>query len=157
MKINDAILGAVLIFLGFAVLLYARTLPDMPGQDIGPNVFPTVIAIGLIVFSIPLVVTGLRKWPTTGAVQFADWAQSGRGRLNVLITLALIVLYIVFGESVGFIPFGIVIVGALLLLQGVGPIPSVAVAVVVTLAVHYAFYSLLRVPLPWGLLMPIAW
>ena len=157
MKINDAILGAVLILLGLAVLLYARTLPDMPGQDIGPNVFPTVIAIGLIVFSIPLVVTGLRKWPATGAVQFADWAQSGRGRLNVLITLALIVLYIVFGESVGFIPFGIVIVGALLLLQGVGPIPSVAVAVVVTMAVNYAFYSLLRVPLPWGLLMPVAW
>ena len=157
MKINDAILGAVLILLCIAVLLYARTLPDMPGQDIGPNVFPTVIAIGLIVFSIPLVVGGLRQWSATGAVQFADWAQSGRGRLNVVITMALIVLYIAFGERVGFIPFGVVIVGTLLLLQGVRPIPSAAVAIVVTLAVHYAFYTLLRVPLPWGILTPVAW
>ena len=157
MKINDAILGAALILLGVAVLFYARTLPEMPGQDIGPDVFPTVIAIGLIVFSIPLVIGGLRRWSATGAVQFAEWAQSRGGRLNVLITMGLIVLYIVFGEHVGFIPFGIVIVGSLLLLQGVRPIPSAAIAIVVTLAVHYAFYSLLRVPLPWGILLPVAW
>ena len=157
MKINDAILGAALILLGVAVLLYARTLPDMPGQDIGPDVFPTVIAIGLIVFSIPLVVSGLRQWPATGAVQFADWAQSGRGHLNLLITIVLIALYIAFGERIGFIPFGVVIVGSLLLLQGVRPIPAAVIAVSVTIAVHYAFYNLLRVPLPWGILMPIAW
>jgi putative tricarboxylic transport membrane protein len=25
------------------------------------------------------------------------------------------------------------------------------------LVVHFAFYKLLRVPLPWGLLQPVAW
>ncbi len=33
----------------------------------------------------------------------------------------------------------------------------VPLAVVVTFSIHYAFYTLLRVPLPWGLLEGIAW
>jgi putative tricarboxylic transport membrane protein len=33
----------------------------------------------------------------------------------------------------------------------------VPLAVVVTLAIHYAFYKLLRVPLPWGWLEPLGW
>ena len=31
------------------------------------------------------------------------------------------------------------------------------VAIVVTLVIHYAFYKLLQVPLPWGVLQGIAW
>jgi putative tricarboxylic transport membrane protein len=30
-------------------------------------------------------------------------------------------------------------------------------AIAVTLTIHYMFYSVLRVPLPWGLLGGIAW
>jgi putative tricarboxylic transport membrane protein len=29
--------------------------------------------------------------------------------------------------------------------------------VLLTLAIHFCFYRLLRVPLPWGWLQPIAW
>jgi len=31
------------------------------------------------------------------------------------------------------------------------------VAAIATLLVHFAFYKLLRVPLPWGVLTPWAW
>ena len=34
---------------------------------------------------------------------------------------------------------------------------SLPVALVMTLLIHYAFYKLLRVPLPWGVLQPFAW
>jgi putative tricarboxylic transport membrane protein len=34
---------------------------------------------------------------------------------------------------------------------------AIPIALIMTLAIHYAFYKLLRVPLPWGVLMPIAW
>ena len=34
---------------------------------------------------------------------------------------------------------------------------ALVVAVVATLVIHFAFYKLLRVPLPWGLLTPWAW
>ena len=33
----------------------------------------------------------------------------------------------------------------------------VPLAIVVTLIIHYAFYKLLRVPLPWGVLERFAW
>jgi len=31
------------------------------------------------------------------------------------------------------------------------------IAVIVTLGIHYAFYKLLKVPLPWGLLQGVAY
>ena len=34
---------------------------------------------------------------------------------------------------------------------------AVPIAIVMTLLIHYAFYKLLKVPLPWGLLRSIAW
>jgi len=34
---------------------------------------------------------------------------------------------------------------------------AVPIAIVMTLLIHYAFYKLLKVPLPWGLLQSIAW
>ncbi|MCB9949275.1 MAG: tripartite tricarboxylate transporter TctB family protein [Rhodospirillaceae bacterium] len=157
MRINDALLGLVLMALGVAVFLYARTLPDMPGQNVGPYVFPMVIAIGLVGFSIPLVIGGMRQWRTTGAVQYADWAQSRRGHLNTLITVVLVVLYIAAAKEVGFIPFGVAIIATMLLVQGVAPLPALLTALATTLVVHYAFYTLLRVPLPWGILLPVAW
>jgi putative tricarboxylic transport membrane protein len=33
----------------------------------------------------------------------------------------------------------------------------VPVAILATLLVHLVFYKFLRVPLPWGLLLPVAW
>jgi putative tricarboxylic transport membrane protein len=30
-------------------------------------------------------------------------------------------------------------------------------ALVIVLVIHYSFYTLLGVPLPWGLLEPLAW
>ena len=39
----------------------------------------------------------------------------------------------------------------------VPPWRALPIAVVATLVVHFAFYQLLRVPLPWGLLQGVAW
>ena len=40
---------------------------------------------------------------------------------------------------------------------GVKPAWIVPIAIVATLLIHSAFYKLLSVPLPWGLLQPFAW
>jgi putative tricarboxylic transport membrane protein len=39
----------------------------------------------------------------------------------------------------------------------VPPGRAVLISLIATLVIHTAFYKLLRVPLPWGLLTPIAW
>jgi len=39
---------------------------------------------------------------------------------------------------------------------GVRPVPAVSVAIIGTIVIWYAFYKLLRVPLPWGVLQRFA-
>jgi len=34
---------------------------------------------------------------------------------------------------------------------------ALLVALIATFVVHFAFYKMLRVPLPWGILTPWAW
>ena len=46
---------------------------------------------------------------------------------------------------------------AMFLVLKVPPGRSVLFAVVATVLIHFAFYKLLRVPLPWGVLTPYAW
>mgnify|MGYP000887924636 CR=1 FL=1 len=42
-------------------------------------------------------------------------------------------------------------------LPGFFPQVAVLIAAVATMVIHFAFYKLLRVPLPWGVLTPFAW
>jgi putative tricarboxylic transport membrane protein len=39
----------------------------------------------------------------------------------------------------------------------VRPSRALPIALMMTLMIHYCFYKLLKVPLPWGLLQPVAW
>ncbi len=52
---------------------------------------------------------------------------------------------------------GVVYLAALFAVFGVRPRWIVPLAVVLTLVIHYAFYKLLQVPLPWGVLQGIVW
>ena len=66
-------------------------------------------------------------------------------------------LYLLAVDRLGFVLTGIVYLAALMLVLRVRPLRAVVLAVVLTLAIHFCFYKLLRVPLPWGVLQPIAW
>ena len=39
----------------------------------------------------------------------------------------------------------------------VAPVPAAVLSLLLSALVHFAFYTLLRVPLPWGVLTPWAW
>ena len=51
----------------------------------------------------------------------------------------------------------VLILIAMFLVLRVAPGRAVVMAIIATLLIHFAFYKLLRVPLPWGLLTPYAW
>jgi putative tricarboxylic transport membrane protein len=40
---------------------------------------------------------------------------------------------------------------------GVSPRWNLPIAIIVTLLIHYSFYKMLKVPLPWGVLTGVAW
>ncbi len=73
------------------------------------------------------------------------------------LTVGVNVLYILAVNRLGFILTGVIYLGALFWVYGVRPRWIVPLAIVMTLGIHYAFYKLLKVPLPWGLLQGIAW
>jgi putative tricarboxylic transport membrane protein len=157
MRINDAILGAVLLAFSLVVGLYARTFPAIPGQEYGASVFPTWISIALGLCSIVLIAGGMRQWAETGAVSLEPWARSGHHLRTLAITIALVVFYILASTPLGFIPTAFIALAILFAVLGVKPLLVPVLAAGITMVMHYGFYSLLRVPLPWGVLTPWAW
>jgi putative tricarboxylic transport membrane protein len=77
--------------------------------------------------------------------------------LAFVIAIGVNVFYILTVDFLGFIPVGTIYLAALFAVLGVRLRTAVPLALVVTLAIHYAFYKLLRVPLAWGLLQGVAW
>jgi putative tricarboxylic transport membrane protein len=152
MRVNDAIIGAALLVFAVALAAYSRTFPDIPGQQYGAAVFPTLIAVGLAGSGILMIVSGIREHAP--AIVWADWARDRHGVRNAVLTILLVVFYIVASERLGFLLTMAPILLVLLRLFGVRWLTSIVVAVLLTLLIQYAFGRLLYVPLPWGLLAP---
>ena len=60
-------------------------------------------------------------------------------------------------DRLGFIVTGVIYLCTLFWVFGVKTRWILPLAIGVTLGIHYAFYKLLKVPLPWGILQGIAW
>jgi putative tricarboxylic transport membrane protein len=155
-KFNDAIFGAVLLVLGVAVLMQVPSFPPMPGQKVGPALFPGLIAAGLVACALVLIFNGLRDratqpWSASGA-----WLRSPRHAVAFLVTIGAVIAYILLANAVGFLIIGPLVLLALFIAYGVRPVTAVATAIVVSVVIHFAFYKLLRVPLPWGVLTPFS-
>jgi putative tricarboxylic transport membrane protein len=157
MRLNDAVFGLLLAALGGLVLFAVQGYPKIPGQPVGPALFPGLIACGLCVTGAMLTVRGWRRRDGQPWLEWDDWVRSPRHIVAFAILVASVVLYIAGSQQIGFIPCAVVILTALFVVLRVPAGRSVVIAIAATLVVHFAFYKLLRVPLPWGLLTPIAW
>ena len=157
MKLNDAVFGLLLMLLGAAVLVAIQGYPKIPGQPVGPALFPGLIAAGLCIGGVLLVARGWRERAGSPWVAWEDWVRSPRHVLALAVLLGSVVFYILAADKLGFLPTAPVILAALFLVLRVPPLRAVTIAIVATLLVHFAFYKLLRVPLPWGVLKGIAW
>ena len=71
--------------------------------------------------------------------------------------VAVNLLYLVAVDRLGFVVTGTIYLAALMAVLEVKPARILPLALLLTLAIHYCFYKLLRVPLPWGVLQSIAW
>ena len=159
MRFNDAISGSALLALAIAILLNVRTYPSIPGQSIGPSAFPGLLAALLAVCAVILIYKGLREriagvraWVRPG-----DWLRSPHHVGNFLLTIGVLLFYILLADKLGFLICGVVLLGVLFWKLRVPPALILPIAIVVTLVIHTIFYKGLRVPLPWGVLTPLAW
>ena len=157
MKIHDTLFGLFFLALGALVLFAVRGFPNIPGQPVGPALFPGLIAIGLCVTGILLVIKGLRHRASAAWFEWEDWVRSPRHVLALFVLLGCVVFYIAFANALGFFATSFIMLVALFKVLQVNWRRTLIVAVIATVLVHFAFYKLLRVPLPWGVLTPWAW
>ncbi len=152
MKINDAVFGALFLLLGVMVLVHVQGFPKIPGQPVGPALFPGLVAAGLAVCGILLIVSGIRRRAEQPWYETAEWMRSGRHFIAFAAIVGGVVAYVLLAAHVGFLLVAPVLLWIWFSVLGVRPVRAGVVAVVASLVIWYAFYKLLRVPLPWGLL-----
>ena len=161
MKLNDAVWGALLIFFSAAILVHVQSFPTIPGQKVGPALFPGLLAVALAVCAVLLIVNGIASRAEGGErarwLELDGWTRSRRHVRAFIAVVGVNVFYILLVETLGFILTGTVYLALLFIVFGVKKRLVVPLALGLTLGIHYAFYTLLRVPLPWGVLEGIAW
>ena len=157
MKLNDAIFGLLLLVLGITVLVTVQSFPKIPGQQVGPALFPGLIATGLCIGGLLLLVRGWRERASVPWLALRDWARSPSHLLGFVVAVGSVVFYMLVSEKLGFILSSTIVLTTFFAVLKVPLGRSLLVAVVATLVIHFAFYKLLRVPLPWGVLTDFAW
>jgi len=165
MHLSDRLTGGFLVVLGGAAAYGGSLLPPVPGQQIGPAVFPMVVGIGLVICGVLIALHVGRSFEdeaeadiavhggeTIAEIQPTSWWQ----RLRTLVPPALLFFYLFAVDRIGFVPTGAIIVLSAALAFGASLRLAGLMALVAPPAVHLIFYKLLRVPLPDGFL-PMPW
>jgi putative tricarboxylic transport membrane protein len=156
LRANDILSGLALIVFALAMMALTLTFPEFPGQKYGPSLFPRILGVGLILCGAVLIWNGLAA-RRAGAPwrELAPWTRDPWRVTSFFLTLALLLVYILASETVGFIPFALVFLLALFFWLGARPVPAVVTAIATTIAIHWFFSTMLRVPLPRGWLNAI--
>ncbi len=153
MRIHETLLGLLFMALAAAVFAYTFTFPAMPGQNIGPSMFPRVVTAGIFVCGL---VMALRGWRSGQRLVDVDAAlREPRGVIGFALVPLAIVFYIVAAPRLGFLPVAALIVTVLALWMGSRVWVALAAGVVSALVIHWFFGSVMRIPLPRGWFMSL--
>jgi putative tricarboxylic transport membrane protein len=155
MRIKDTLAGVLLILLGVACILQARSFPPSPGQKIGPDLFPSLMGGGLAVCGLIFIASA--GWRGRAWVQLDDWVRRPRMVFNGLLVISVLIAYALLVDTMGFFLTAFAFLSVLFLAFGVRRRWIPLLSAVVTFAMHFVFYTMLRVPLPWGWLERLAW
>ncbi len=150
MKVNDAITGAALFILGVVILWHIQGFPAMQGQRFGPAWFPGIIAVGLAACGMVLLARGIRE--RAAWIALDPWTRKARPVAGFASVIAGLAFYVVAADPLGFHLTGFLLLLFWLRILGTRWPVAIAVAAISPVVLHLAFYKLLRVPLPWGVL-----
>jgi putative tricarboxylic transport membrane protein len=165
MILSDRVTGLAIATLGAATAYGGSRLPPVPGQQVGPSAFPTVVGLGLLACGL-LIAAGIGR--SFEAEAEADLARSDAAKgvapprldrlraLKALLPPALLGFYVLAVDRLGFVPTAGLMILSLALAFGGRLRLALPLALTAPVLVHLVFYKLLRVPLPAGLL-PMPW
>lgn len=150
MKTADLIGGGSGIALGSYILYEGSKMPADLIMKIGPSFFPDVLAVGLIFFSLILIVYALlgRSKGESEAISLKD-----KGVQRALVSLVAIVAYAVLLNPLGYPIVTVLLVSGVMILLGKRrPIQIVCVSLATTFVVWLLFAKLLMLSMPMGIL-----
>ena len=160
MRLPDRVTGLFLVGLGAAAAYGGWQLPPVPGQPVGPNVFPLVIGTGLALCGLGIafgIGHSFEEEEELIPVEGGQPPPAGKlYGLRALLPPALLLFYVVAADKLGFIITAGLIVYVTSTALGARWKLSLPLAVLAPIGIHLIFSKLLRVPLPAGLL-PMPW
>ena len=163
MKLSDRTTGLFFCGLGAVSAFAGSKLPPVPGQDVGPSVFPMVVGGAMALCGVMITFGIGHKFEEEAE---ADLAAVGMSEpepvhaplynLRLLVPPALLVFYVFAIEPLGFFLTAGLMVLALSTMLGGRLRLSLPLAIIAPIGLHLIFGKLLRVPLPAGLI-PLPW
>ena len=161
MRLPDRVTGLFLVGLGAAAAYGGWQLPPVPGQPVGPNVFPLVIGTGLALSGLAIALGIGHSFEEEEELIPVEGGQppppaSKLYGLRALLPPALLLFYVAVADQLGFIITAALIVFVTSTALGARWKLSLPLAALAPIAIHLIFSKLLRVPLPPGLL-PMPW
>ncbi|ROU00469.1 tripartite tricarboxylate transporter TctB family protein [Marinobacter sp. R17] len=141
---GDRILGLGLFVLAVAYGWGAQQWPEPFGgaETVGPETFPTLLSVVLALSSVYLIVKPDpdAHWPV------------GRTAAEILLAIAILVVYAFLLEPLGFVISTTLAVGALCWRMGAKPVRSLLIGLIAAVVVFFLFNYGLELSLPGGLL-----
>jgi putative tricarboxylic transport membrane protein len=166
MRLPDQVTGLFLVGLGSAAAYGGWLLPPVPGQPVGPNVFPLVIGIGLALCGLAITFGIGHSFEEEEELVSVEQGPAHEGQdappagtlhgLRALLPPALLMFYVVAADWLGFFITAALITLATSTALGAKWKLALPLAVLAPVGIHLIFGKLLRVPLPPGLL-PMPW
>ncbi len=164
MKLSDRVTGTFLVVLGGVTAYSGSLLPPVPGQPIGPEVFPVVTGSAVALCGALIAFRVGSRFEEEAEADLAahggeNIAEQERGplyKLRVLIPPALLIFYMLAVDRLGFIATAAIVAFLASLALGARWKLALGVALLSPIGVHLVFYKLLRVPLAEGLI-PMPW
>lgn len=156
----DSVAGGVGFVFSLAYLAVALRIPFLPSsvETVGPRVFPIAIGVALALASLALLVKGLREEPSDEGGEPAESVEQEDDTLTQSATRLGVIVALLFGYILLFVPLGYVIstflfiLAVTMYLDSQHWIRNLVYAVLFPLVVYFVFTELLRVTLPAGLL-----
>lgn len=165
MQFSDRVTGLFLVALGSAAAYGGSLLPPVPGQQIGPNVFPMVVGFGLILCGA-MIAFGVghsfeeepetEPFPPGSEAEAASRPASWHRGLLALVPPGLLLFYVFAVDRLGFALTAAAMIFIAAIALGARLRLAIPLAIVAPLFVHLMFSKLLRVPLPQGFI-PMPW
>src|SRR5262245_23599512 len=160
MQLSDRVTGLFMVALGSLAAYGGSRLPPVPGQQIGPNVFPLVVGIGLAICGAMIALRIGRHYEDEAEADLAQiTAQNVTASaaadhppwlygLKALLPPALLLFYVLAVDALGFLPTAAAMALAASLALGAQWRLALPLAIAAPLFVNLVFAKLLRVPLP---------